>query len=168
MVEVLPDSLETDSVRASRPAYKSDAGRIVYGGGGITPDLVVPADTVSSAEQRFLEALAPASQKAYRTLYDLAIEMRPTLEPDFQVTPAWRDSFYVRLQREGVEVERARFDSASTLVSRLIERQAAAVAFGDSASFRRGARDDAQLGRAVELLKDARNQTDLFALALEG
>ena len=48
MVEVVPDSLETDSVRASRPAFKSDAGRIVYGGGGITPDLVVPADTVSS------------------------------------------------------------------------------------------------------------------------
>src|SRR5919109_2075960 len=32
-VEVMPDSLETDSVRRSRPAFKSDAGRIVYGGG---------------------------------------------------------------------------------------------------------------------------------------
>ena len=168
MVEVVPDSLETDSVRASRPAFKSDAGRIVYGGGGITPDLVVPADTVSSVEQRFLEVLAPSSQKAYRTLYDLAIEMRPALKSDFQVTPAWRDSFYVRLRREGVEVERARFDSASSLVGRLIERQAATVAFGDSASFRRSARDDAQLGRALELLRDARNQTELFALALDG
>ena len=94
--------------------------------------------------------------------------MRPTLESDFEVAPAWRDSFYVRLQREGVAVERARFDSASSLVSRLIERQAATVAFGDSASFRRGSRDDAQLGRAVELLKDARNQSELFALALDG
>ncbi len=168
MVEVTPDSLETDSVRASRPAFKSDAGRIVYGGGGITPDLVIPADTVSSVEQRFLEALAPSSQKAYRTLYDLAIEMRPTLKADFQVTPAWRDSFYVRLAREGVAVERARFDSASSLVTRLIERQAATVAFGDSASFRRSAVSDAQLARAIELLKDARNQTELFALALEG
>jgi hypothetical protein len=119
-------------------------------------------------EQRFLEALAPASQKAYRTLYDLAIEMRPSLKADFQVTPAWRDSFYVRLTREGVAVERARFDSASSLVTRLIERQAATVAFGDSASFRRGAVSDAQLARAIELLKDARNQTELFALALDG
>ncbi|HEX6643795.1 MAG TPA: S41 family peptidase [Gemmatimonadales bacterium] len=167
-VEVVPDSLETDSVRASRPAFKSDAGRIVYGGGGITPDVVVPADTVTSVEQRFLEALAPSSQKAYRTLYDLALAMRPGLRSDFVVTPAWRDSFYVRLQREGVEVERARFDSASTLVTRLIERQAAAVAFGDSASFRRGAADDAQLTRALDLLRSVRSQQELFALALDG
>ena len=38
LVEVVPDSLETDSVRKARPAYKSDVGRVVYGGGGITPD----------------------------------------------------------------------------------------------------------------------------------
>jgi C-terminal peptidase (prc) len=31
-VEVMPDSMETDSVRKSRPKFKSDAGRIVYGG----------------------------------------------------------------------------------------------------------------------------------------
>ena len=42
------------------------------------------------------------------------------------------------------------------------------MAFGDSASFRRSAVSDAQLARAIELLKDARNQTELFALALEG
>ena len=45
------------------------------------------------------------------------------VELNAQVTPAWRDSFYVRLKREGVEVERARYDSASVLVTRLIERQ---------------------------------------------
>ena len=33
----VPDSLETDSVRKARPAFKSDGGRFVYGGGGITP-----------------------------------------------------------------------------------------------------------------------------------
>src|SRR5690606_3656765 len=167
LVEVIPDSLETDSVRASRPAYKSDAGRIVYGGGGITPDIVVPADTVTSVEQRFLEALAPESQKAYRTLYDLALSMRPGLKPDFEVTPAWRDSFYVRLQREGVELDRARFDSASGFVGRLIERQAATVAFGDSASFRRGIPDDAQLMRALTLLRGVQDQAQLFALATD-
>ncbi|HEU5050386.1 MAG TPA: S41 family peptidase [Gemmatimonadales bacterium] len=168
LVEVTPDSLETDSVRATRPAFRSDAGRVVYGGGGITPDVVVPADTITSVEQRFLQALAPASQKAYRTLYDLALDMRPGLRADFAVTPAWRDSFYVRLTREGVKVPRAQYDSAAPFVDRLIERQAAAVAFGDSASFRRGAARDAQLTRALDLLGDASDQDELFSLALEG
>lgn len=165
LVAVVPDSLETDSVRKTRPAFKSDAGRVVYGGGGITPDVVVPADTVTSVELRFLEAIAPASQKAYRALYDLALEVRPTLKPDFRVTPALRDSFYVRMQRAGVEVGRASYDSASGFVNRMLEQQVAAVAFGDSASFRRGSAHDAQLTRARELLRAARDQEELITIA---
>ena len=128
-------------------------------------DVVVPADTVSSVEQRFLEAIAPASQKAYRALYDLAVEIRPVTRPDFQVTPALRDTFYVRMQRAGVEVTRARYDSASGFVNRLLEQQVAGVAFGDSASFRRGVVNDAQLTRALDLLRSVRSQEDLIATA---
>jgi carboxyl-terminal processing protease len=69
------------------------------------------------------------------------------------------------MQRAGVEVERARYDSASGFVDRMLEQQVAAVAFGDSASFRRGSAHDAQLTRARELLRAARNQQDLIATA---
>ncbi|MFN8582515.1 MAG: S41 family peptidase, partial [Gemmatimonadaceae bacterium] len=57
-VEVHPDSLETDSARKARPAFKSDAGRTVFGGGAITPDLIVQADTFSTAEQEFRKSTA--------------------------------------------------------------------------------------------------------------
>ena len=36
-VEVAPDSLETEAEKKARPTFSSDAGRTVYGGGGITP-----------------------------------------------------------------------------------------------------------------------------------
>jgi carboxyl-terminal processing protease len=130
--------------------------------------VVVPADTVTTPERRFLEAIAPASQKAYRALYDLAVDVRPLTRPDFQVTPALRDSFYARIQRAGVPVSRASYDSASGFVNRLLEQQIATVAFGDSASFRRGVEHDAQLSRAMDLLKGARSQTELIATAGEG
>ena len=58
-VEVHPDSLESDSARRARPAYKSDAGRQVLGGGAITPDVFVKPDTFTTAEQAFLRATAP-------------------------------------------------------------------------------------------------------------
>ena len=35
IVEGAPDSAETEQSRAKRPQFKSDAGRVVYGGGGI-------------------------------------------------------------------------------------------------------------------------------------
>src|SRR5204863_8920393 len=58
-VEVLPDSLETDSAKRARPVFHSDAGRIVYGGGAITPDIIVQSDTLTTAEQQLFNAFAP-------------------------------------------------------------------------------------------------------------
>jgi carboxyl-terminal processing protease len=96
LVEVVPDSLETDSVRKARPAFKSDGGRLVYGGGGITPDVIVPADTITDAQQTFLKALAPKSQESYLVLYRTALEQKGTVQPSFTVPQAWRDSVYAR------------------------------------------------------------------------
>src|SRR5918999_3550859 len=42
------DSTETEATKKTRPTYRSDAGRTVYGGGGITPDIIVPDDTLSA------------------------------------------------------------------------------------------------------------------------
>ena len=35
-----------DSIKHTGPAYKTSIGRLVYGGGGITPDIFVPEDTL--------------------------------------------------------------------------------------------------------------------------
>ncbi len=46
--------LNADSVKANRgKAYKTKGGRIVYGGGGITPDVFVPRDTTYSTRYLF-------------------------------------------------------------------------------------------------------------------
>ncbi|WP_242692118.1 S41 family peptidase [Aridibaculum aurantiacum] len=43
--------LKGDTTRRSGPAYKTPGGRIVYGGGGITPDVYVPLDTTSMGDE---------------------------------------------------------------------------------------------------------------------
>jgi len=167
LVEVIPDSLETDSVRKARPAFKSDVGRLVYGGGGITPDVIVPADTITDAEQTFLKALAPKSQESYLVLYKTALEQKGAVQPSFTVPQAWRDSVYARLTRAGVQISRPAFDAAHELVDRDLERRIASMAFGDSAAFRRTVSYDTQLRRAVELLHNAGTQRDLLAAATQ-
>ena len=71
-VEVYPDSLPEDSLRKLRPEYKSDAGRTVYGGGAITPDLVVQPDTLTTAEQDLakLTSKFPEAYQVSRPRYD--------------------------------------------------------------------------------------------------
>ena len=161
----LPDSVEQDSVKKNRPAYKSDAGRVVYGGGGITPDVIVSEDTITSAEQPFAKTIAPKFPLVNSVISDYALQLKGTVHPDFKVTPEWRDTLYQRLTKAGVTVDRKEYDAASRLVDQMLGQKVATIAFGDSTAFRRGIPEDVQLDRAIELLKKGQTQKDLFALA---
>lgn len=163
-VEVHPDSLESDSARKARPTYKSDAGRLLYGGGAITPDIVVRADTFTTPEQNFLRASAAKQQEIYVTLYDYAFELKDKVKADFRVQPAWRDELFARLKKKGVDLD-ANAEGASRYLEREFERRIARVAFGDSAVRRRTLPDDPQLQRAIDILKKHPSTRELIALA---
>jgi carboxyl-terminal processing protease len=160
-----PDSLEKESVKKNRPAYKSDAGRVVYGGGGITPDVIVAEDTATTVEQEFAKAIAPKFPAVRSVLYNYAFELKKNVKPDFAVQPEWREELYRRLQAAKVTVDRKQYDAAAPLVNRWISQQVARLAFGDSTAFRRGIPDDPQLRKAMELLGKGQTQKDLFSLA---
>lgn len=164
-VEVLPDSMETDSVRKSRPKFRSDAGRTVYGGGAVTPDVIIQPDTLTADEQKLLNALAPKAQAVRSTLIDYAVEQKGKVQPGFQVSKAWRDEFYNRLVAKGVKVDKAQFDAGGSEIDRLLGSSIARIAFGDSTAKRRDIADDAQLRKSLELLKQGSTQRDLFAAA---
>ncbi len=163
--EAPPDSLESDTVKKNRPAYKSDAGRVVYGGGGITPDVIVPGDTISTAEQDFAKSVAPKFPALRSVLYDYALELKSQVKPDFAVKPEWRAELYRRLQAAKVNVDSAEYAAAAPLVNQWISNQVARLAFGDSTAFRRDIPDDPQLRKAVSLLEKGQSQQDLFSLA---
>jgi carboxyl-terminal processing protease len=164
-VEVLPDSMETDSVRRSRPKFKSDAGRIVYGGGAVTPDVIVQPDTLTTEEQKLLNALAPKAQLVRSTLINYAVEQKGKVQPGFAVTKAQRDEFYNRLVAQGVKVDKTQFEAGGSEIDRLLGSSISRIAFGDSTAKRRDVKDDAQLRRSLEMMKQVQAQRDLFALA---
>ncbi|MDQ6926679.1 MAG: S41 family peptidase, partial [Candidatus Eremiobacteraeota bacterium] len=164
-VEVHPDSLETDSAKKARPVFRSDAGRVVYGGGAITPDVTVKPDTLSTSEQTLAKSLAPKFAELYGILSDIAFEKKGKVRPDFTVDPAWREEVYQRLVQAKIPVNRAQWDAGKTWVDRQIEQRVARVAFGDSTAFRHAEQDDVQLERAVQILKRGGTQRELFAVA---
>ncbi|MGI8618579.1 MAG: S41 family peptidase [Gemmatimonadaceae bacterium] len=164
-VEVTPDSLETEETRRNKPQFRSDAGRIVYGGGAITPDVIVRPDTLTAAEQRLINALAPQGQVFRTTLYDYARELKSQVKPDFVFQPAWRQELYRRLTAAGVKIEAELYNEGATEIDRILGSRITVVAFGDSTDRRRTVSEDRQLMRAVELLGRGQTQQDLFAIA---
>jgi carboxyl-terminal processing protease len=167
-VETHPDSLETDSSRKSRPAYKSDAGRTVYGGGGITPDVIVSDDTLSTPEQQFLRAIAAKGQIVRSALDSYAFELKRDVKRDFVVTPEWTTELEHRLGARGVAIE-PRFEAvAAHLFARELEQRVARLAFGDAVSKERELKTDRQLQRAMDLLEKSASQHELFTVAHAG
>ena len=164
-VEVQSDSLETDSARKARPTYKSASGRTLYGGGAITPDVIVPADTISTKEQAVARMIAPHFQKFFSTISILAQEQKGKVKPDFALNPAWRDELYRRLAADTVKIDKAVYDAGGSWVDRYIETRVARVAFGDTTAKRHELHDDNQLLRAVALLRKGSTQKDVFAAA---
>ena len=165
-VEEKPDTTETEAQRKARPAYKSDAGRVVYGGGGVAPDILVHDDTITTAEQALAKAIAPKSQDVYVVLADYTLELSRSATRDFKVQPQWRDEFYKRLTAKGVTIDRAQYDAASRYVDRLLEQRVAQYVGGDSTAKRRDLAFDAPLRKALQIMEKGTTQHDLFTLAL--
>ena len=168
LVEAHPDSLESDSARKARPVFRSASGRVVYGGGAVTPDVTVKADTITTAEQTLARALAPKFPEVYGIVSDIALSLKGKVRPDFRVDPAWREDFYQRVTKAGVTVDRAQWDAGREWVDRQLAQRVARVSFGDSIATRIALRDgeDVQLQRAIDLVKKGSTQKELFAVAL--
>ena len=164
LVETRPDSLETEAEKKAKPAFKSDAGRTVYGGGGITPDVIVPDDTLTTPEQEFYRAMAPKAQAFVTTLNAYAFELKGAGK-DFTITPAWRSELRRRLTGAGVTIEPKHEAVAPRLLDRELDRRVSRLVLGDAGAKIRSLKDDHQLSRAVDLLSTARTQTALLATA---
>ena len=159
------DSMSDSTERASRPKYRSDAGRVVYGGGGITPDVAMASDTVTTVEREYLRAAAPKGQAITGVLHNYALELKTRVRPDFTVSEAWLTELNRRLASAGAPIDPRHAQGAAQFYRRELEHQIARAAFGDVGAKRRELPYDRQLARAVELLRGAPSQEALFAAA---
>ena len=165
LVEVHPDSLETDSARKARPKFRSDAGRVVYGGGAITPDIYVPYDTLTTPEQKLARELFKGGLEAALQIDAYALEMKSKVKPDFVVTPEMRDNLYQRFTKHGVVLDRKDYDAGSRYIDRTLDGKISEFAFGDSTAKRREVPEDTQLMKAIDILKKGSTTKELLALA---
>ena len=142
-----------------------DAGRTVLGGGGIVPDVEVSSRVAAKEDKALQTALGAKVPKFRDAMVDYALALKSSksiTSPDFVVTPEMRDELYRRLQGRGVVVERAVYDSASALVSRLLAAKNKRFVFGTQVEFARGLLEDAALAKARELLQGASTPADLL------
>lgn len=136
------------------PRFRTDSGRTVLGGGGITPDVIVAVPQATDPQQAFQRALGkdiPRFRDAVTAEAFSVKRSKAVTSPDFSVTPAMRNALFGRLQQRGVHVDRAVYDGAAPLVDRLLGDQIARYAFGERRAFERAVRDDHTISVAIDL-----------------
>jgi carboxyl-terminal processing protease len=139
---------------SERAVYRTDGGRVIYGGGGITPDLFISEDPADQelALQRGLGDQVGRFRDAL-TAYALSLKTSRTVtSPDFRVTPDMREAFRRQLERRGITIARTDWDAASPFVTRLLTYEIARYGFGVQAELRRRLEEDRIVITARELL----------------
>jgi carboxyl-terminal processing protease len=157
-----------EPVPLKRERFRTDGGRTVYGGGGITPDVAAGDSTTPVADGVFMRALGRNASRFRDAITDYALFLKGTggiTTPDFVVTPAMRDEVWNRMKARGIDIPRSVYDEAEPLVSRMIGVDIARYIFGSEAEFRRRASVDKPLQKALALAHGAKSEQDLLRRA---
>ena len=152
-------------------SFRTDHGRIMRGGGGIAPDVVVRQDSsVTVAFQRLQNALGHNVVKYTDALAAFALDARAhqnVSSPTFTITPAMKQQFIGLLRQRGVELDQATLDATWGVIERQLGDQTARFAFGRGGEVQRQATDDPVLSTATRLAARAHTPAELFQLAGE-
>ena len=155
------DSAAADS--AARPTFKTRAGRIVYGGGGITPDAVVRADTLQ-ALSREVERRGLFFKHAVRWA-----AANPGAVAPGAVSPAMWNGFVGLLGETRTPYTPAQLAGERAYLERGIRRELSrrlGGARGDESAFKVAIEGDVQLAKAIELLGRASTPGELVRLSV--
>jgi carboxyl-terminal processing protease len=169
--ELDPAPADKEVDRFDKEKFFTDSGRVVYGGGGITPDIEITQDFLSD-----FEVAVERDGALFSFAVDYAAKLA-SIPQDFKVTDGvFRDFCDFLKDRENIEEYLGVFKltlSDSLLganrdfIDRGIRREIARRGHGSQAAYRVAIEADVQLHKALELFRQARTLPELLALAEE-
>jgi carboxyl-terminal processing protease len=162
------DGASTSEVPLSqRQQFKTATGRIVYGGGGITPDVIVKPPTLTRTTQ-----LLEVRSAIFNYAVDYAAK-HPNVTHETAITPAIVDEF-VRFaaEKEVATAEEIREALGKPddrkYIERALKAEIVAAKFGYDASFVHRLAGDPQVEKALELFPEAQKLATIAASTRSG
>ena len=151
------------------PAVQTAAGRVFYGGGGITPDIEVkePANTptrlrIAEAAFQFTRQVAAGTVPGLESYRIEKVQYGKNAKPtDFPITDRVIEAFrnFVRTQ-PALQVQLAQIDEELEFAKLRLRQEIVTAAFSNDAGARILLDSDAQILRALEALPDAKRLAD--------
>jgi carboxyl-terminal processing protease len=161
-----------DHAGRDREQHLTDAGRVVFGGGGITPDIVTELERESTLVRRlrrkdvFREFASKLSSGEMQTdirfsyssdeIESMSPSQKRRLVESIQISPETLELFKDLVSSEEVEYSLEEFQESEPLIKNLLRRELVLPMFGDEESHRIQLEMDRQVQVALEQLPQAR------------
>jgi carboxyl-terminal processing protease len=167
---------EDNKGKSVGPASKTDTGRPVYGGGGITPDEPVKRQQLSAVQGRlrdpiffFARELSTGHFEGFdKYKVDRAIEFTHVIEPaDFQITDDVFKAFSDYVAKDANWKTLApQLDRNRSFIETQLRFSLATAAYGSVAALQVVMREDPQVAKAIEVEPRARDLANLARAAM--
>ncbi len=167
--ELEPDAAELEIPRHERERFHTDSGRVVYGGGGITPDVEI--------EQEYLSDFEVAVERDY-ALFSFAVDYankHGEIGPDFQVSDALFKEFkaYLRgreklpeyLEVFKLSLSDSLMDANADFLKWGVRRELVRRKSGAQAAYKVAIEKDTQLHEAVKIFGKSPGLPAMFKYA---
>jgi carboxyl-terminal processing protease len=143
----------------STQAYYTAAGRTVYGGGGIRPDVEIkPEELPRIASNLARQGLVFEFAVGY-------VASNGEIPEDFGDDPELMESFREFLAEKEFEYTDEEFEEGLDFIGIMLRSEIARKVWGNDASYRIRLEADSQLLKTIELVREATTLSELFASA---
>lgn len=155
------DSTTIDlETRKEKHKYYTNSGRVVYGGGGITPDIIIEQDTLNK-----FEVLVRSKNLFFKYAVDYLA--KHDIERNFTLTPEIFSEFIDFIVENEIEYTEAQFEEGKNWIKNSLEAQIISNKFGMEAGNQISVKMDPQLQSAVNLIEEYDTAEKLFNFAAQ-
>jgi carboxyl-terminal processing protease len=147
--DVMEEGVEPPPEPDKREIRYTDAGRVVYGGGGITPDYVVRAERATPVLSRLIRE---------NLIFDFAVRWlsaHPDVPKEIVASDAMLEEFRQFVHAKGTPIVDEDFKKDKQTIALTLAARVAAVKWGTEAESRILARRDPQVQKALTLWDEA-------------
>lgn len=136
--------------------YTRRLKRKVYGGGAVTPDIVIESPKISELETKIY-------QKGLFLTFTVDFTSKHKIEKGFSVDKAMLNSFKNYLRKKKIEFTDKEFNESIEGITFGLKRNIAIKLWGIKSSYESVLMDDRQVTAAIEILEKSETTDDLFS-----
>jgi len=161
-ISSIEEKQEEGEETEEKDIFRTDMGREVKGGGGITPDVVVEEDSAASE---------PLIAEIFPHAFDFAVaykSINPDLEKPFRAKPEVYRAFIDYLDSKQVKLDNRKIDKCRRYITdNLLTYQIAQVTWDENTAYRFVSQSDKQLAKALSIITSGATQAEIIGKSIQ-